>query len=1152
MARLLHVFAGPADRQDGLAAHARELGWEVDEVDLLSGDPEHDLTVLDNQDRLADRLVRRRYKSLMIGTPCNSFTVARANRSGGATARELRSWAHPMGRPDATDEERQHLDRHNAFVHFTVRLARIALELDIDLVVENPAQRHRRELPSFWADRAHMPQLWDTPPFRALLAHDGPRLRLLTCPQCAFGPGPHGKLFQKWTSLACSTRPAERLRDVECLACNHDAHDDVACGRDALGASNSAQASAYPGPLNAALAWGLTGRRAAPRSPRHAGVGSGAGGRCEDCPPMDVDSSEDEDDGGNKDGGEGSTGRAGGVRDQSAPAFDRSVASGRIADGAGLGDHVRAEVERSRHGPKKWASFRNLEPASTEELRRLPKPDLLPHTQSTTSPGPPSQPGAPQRLAQFRALLGRNIRYADLWLPDSFERLQKWMARAKRGVFQPPAIFTQDALAPLARGYIWSCFDPDNCVPMEPSDRNTVFPGERQIDRAAFRRVAAEVGSDDRDIIGQVGEGGVESRSECALNTELHCHAPGFWERPEASTKEVEKELREEWALGPFYHTPTVPFRALPRDTIVQLRSRVLPDGSVEDYDKDRITLNPSKGKNSVNGGISKEQRRVALTNVRDLGAGVAVCGVAATDAGLLVALYATDIASAYSFLQSQRLDWWQFGFIWFDADGRLCFCILIRVGFGGAMAPRRFQSVSVIVTALARKRQAEFDALHPFLPEVAAWVQARRELQRRGELPSDAEQCRPDTAGVYIDDGAGCCCNDHVTLPARLYGVDTASIDLGAISTVANGGEPLERNSRPAAHCIILIGAIRAVSLEEASAKTESGSALVNLGLRIDVRRGLIDCPGPKRRIMLRDLQRWRESVSSLVPFERKMAEKQTGRLSNLTQVLPELLMHLSAGFQAANASYRSGGARRMLKRVALARGSVMQRGLAALLPHAIAVVEANEGVPLAPRPSFAAMGDAGVLTATTDASGHDGFGGYVFGLGAPDRPVVVSVAWPAFAKAALEQGKRRAVERTPGAPTLSMPAAELFASWAVAEAAMRVAGGAGATKAVIAVGDCDPAADALNAASSGTPQMSHLLAAARCEVRQWLGVSIPREWNLDADRLSHPHRLPEVLADACAAGLRPVAVGDEAGIPERCWEALREATTRGPDAGA
>ena len=89
----------------------------------------------------------------------------------------------------------------------------------------------------------------------------------------------------------------------------------------------------------------------------------------------------------------------------------------------------------------------------------------------------------------------------------------------------------------------------------------------------------------------------------------------------------------------------------------------------------------------------------------------------------------------------------------------------------------------------------------------------------------------------------------------------------------------------------------------------------------------------------------------------------------------------------------------------------------------------------------------------------------------------------------------------------------------------------------AVIAIGDCAPAAAALDAASSGVPQMEALLAAARTATRQWLGVAVPREWNLDADRLSHPSQLPAVLADARDAGLEPIV----ATIPEECWTALR-----------
>eukprot|EP00965_Chrysotila_dentata_P113932 3767249-Pleurochrysis_carterae.AAC.1 len=50
----------------------------------------------------------------------------------------------------------------------------------------------------------------------------------------------------------------------------------------------------------------------------------------------------------------------------------------------------------------------------------------------------------------------------------------------------------------------------------------------------------------------------------------------------------------------------------------------------------------------------------------------------------------------------------------------------------------------------------------------------------------------------------------------------------------------------------------------------------------------------------------------------------------------------------------------------------------------------------------------------------------------------------------------------------------------------------------------------------------MRRVLRGARGLCAQWLAVSVPREANGDADRLSHPDRLPEVAVDAERAGLR------------------------------
>ena len=555
----------------------------------------------------------------------------------------------------------------------------------------------------------------------------------------------------------------------------------------------------------------------------------------------------------------------------------------------------------------------------------------------------------------------------------------------------------------------------------------------------------------------------------------------------------------------------------------------------MQDYLKDRITLNPSKGLDSVNGGIPQCEREVALTTARDLGRALAVVDVPARAAGSGVVGYGVDMTSAYSFLPVQRLDWWMFGYIWFGKDGTAHFRLLIRVGFGGAMSPRRFQSVSVIVAELVSQRQAAFDAAHPLPAAVEPWRAHRQALQRAGQLPVGPTQCATHVVGVYIDDLAGGCCGDKVDMPDSVLGMQTAGMDLGALTAGAVGGQPLQRDSRPAVHCAIAVATIRELGLEETPGKTEGGDIFVNLGLQLRLRERRIDCPGPKRRILLRDLSEWHRRVAALEPFERGMAQQQVGRVTNLTQVLPELLTHIHAGHRAANAGYVAGGRRRLVEKVHMREGSTMHRGLLRLLPQAIAVLERNEGVPMAPRPVFAALDEPGVLNVTTDASGHDGCGGWACAGTSDTAPVVVSEEWPPDVREALRAYKLSAHERPAGCLLLSMPAAELFTTWAVAAAALALK----PHHAVIAIGDCAPAAAALDAASSGVPQMEALLAAARTATRQWLGVAVPREWNLDADRLSHPSQLPAVLADARDAGLEPIV----ATIPEECWTALRGA---------
>ena len=281
----------------------------------------------------------------------------------------------------------------------------------------------------------------------------------------------------------------------------------------------------------------------------------------------------------------------------------------------------------------------------------------------------------------------------------------------------------------------------------------------------------------------------------------------------------------------------------------------------------------------------------------------------------------------------------------------------------------------------------------------------------------------------------------------------------------------------------------------------------------------------------------------------ERKPAERLVGRLCNISQALPEIKCLLGGGYAITRSSWEVGGVRRRPPKLQLRRGGGVQTEWLELLELAEDVLEANEGVALAPEARFPERELPGAVTVVTDASGVDGVGGYALDPARPGEAWLVSELWPADVQAALDRSQRPQAERerAPDAAEgrLSMPAAETFGQWAVAQAYAEATDST--PTAVTAVGDCDSAAAALNAAASGRPQMRQLLRGARALCTQWLGVSIPREFNLDADRLSHPALIEEVRRDARVAGVETHVVP----IPPGCWAVLRaaiaaEASTR------
>lgn len=90
-----------------------------------------------------------------------------------------------------------------------------------------------------------------------------------------------------------------------------------------------------------------------------------------------------------------------------------------------------------------------------------------------------------------------------------------------------------------------------------------------------------------------------------------------------------------------------------------------------------------------------------------------------------------------------------------------------------------------------------------------------------------------------------------------------------------------------------------------------------------------------------------------------------------------------------------------------------------------------------------------------------------------------------------------------------------------------------------VISVTECGPASRATSTSYSRSAQIRNLIACMRSITPNWLGVHVPREWNTDPDRLSHPSMLDAVTRDASARGFQVVRMIP----PASAWRELSTA---------
>ena len=1173
-----HIFAG-VPRPGEISELMRAGGVHARDFDRVR-DPECDMRSADYVDELVRQVRAGPVAAAVFGIPCETWSVG--------PARVRRPPDAPSGRPPQSDEhpdgltplEAAQVGDANRMCAGCCRIA-VALYLnDGAFVFEHPAARHLLGTPFYWEAKANRASLMRMPEMMALQAATG--AVWVFAPHCYFHESVDGSTGpQKWSMYLISRSLLPFMRELRVANCTHAKHTELAWGVDDLGHGRALGHAQYSPGLARVIAGGLLAFLA--RGP-----------------------------------------------------WARDSVGGELAWGHGLHPDVRSAVEAASRKSLHFASHRRRIVVPPDQRWCQPIPagaDAAPppadeswewlHGRSVESDGSDDETLETSAIGALRPTRSRTplpgvitlrVAYWMLWLPNGdsgpagerqgFHDILRWrdaasvaMAAMRAGKrYTPPTTLVVPAACkhPAFREVLMDCRNPADCVPMRRATRHTRMPG-RQMDRAAYRQLAEEIGwrDVDADIIDQAGEGGIESRSRCGFHTVLMFHHAGAREQFQALDDIVRKDADEKWILGPFcYCPPTEPFRALPRNVVLQTRTKQAEDGSFYEWQKPRGTTNSTAGpaggrdlEDSPNACIDPSQKSMALPSaVRHAQAAGVVDGFG-DGKRVRGRVYSTDRENAFTFLLVTRVEWATQGFVW-DLEGgprvegscaeaadfrggppagprdaaewrRRCalealgdpallpasdqdfgWWIGSRCHFGGAHMPQRYGRVTHPVRVAIYGAQGALDERYPLPPCALQTRERRRALQAAGLLPAGEEQLNPRDVQSFIDDNGGSGLDDVIGIPPEL-----AHIQLDLSSMELNGGRPARLDSRIASYARIDILYTLRVGFA-ISPKTQVGDRVVSLGLRICVDEHTLDCPPTKRDSITADCQRIRDQLDSPGGISRQAVERLTGRLGNLSQIEPALLQVLHVGYAISAVAWAGQAAPRFVK---LSLNGRRRAELERLLTTAQRLLAANRGAALMLLDRFRLLDGEGVVVAFTDASraaSDDGAGGWAFDPADHGTLFVVSEPWPPDIKRALDASAARAAHRPVGFDArFPMPAAELFTCWAVVEAVREAT--TATLRAVVGVGDCRPAAGAMDRETSRSAPMRPLLREIHAGDEQWLPVWVRRELNTDADELSHPSRVAEVMARAVEAGRR---LGEQWSvvhlrIPARCWAVAREA---------
>ena len=134
--RALYLFAGPK-RRSTIGNMLRKSNWAVEEIDILQGGREHDLTRAKVQTALVDKVATQGYDLLLTSPPCDTFSrVKYANSWGPAPTR---SFKYRRGFPWLQGAAKRQTQLANMLVDFNFRLILSHLQhKESMLIVEFP------------------------------------------------------------------------------------------------------------------------------------------------------------------------------------------------------------------------------------------------------------------------------------------------------------------------------------------------------------------------------------------------------------------------------------------------------------------------------------------------------------------------------------------------------------------------------------------------------------------------------------------------------------------------------------------------------------------------------------------------------------------------------------------------------------------------------------------------------------------------------------------------------------------------------------------------------------------------------------------------------------------------------------------------------